>query len=258
MQRGQGPGPAVCDHVQPAVDRQPQRMVANDGPKDPGARAGLRPLAWPATDLLGGPCEAVAAVGDDHGEAGTTGLAAGLPPSSARPVPAAHQKRGRFTQEDCLEDGASDTSPCPAGARRTCRCATVALGRPIRSDATSAGPAGPRTPQGPRHTGGRRLPRWVDEPLCEEMAQRVRRRPEVRKQRQQRVEPPCGTMKSWWDAGSCLMRGWEQVRTACSVTVLADTLRRVVHLVERPRRRAARGGAGLGPAIPGEVVIVCR
>jgi hypothetical protein len=86
----------------------------------------------------------------------------------------------------------------------------------------------------------------------------VRRRPEVRKQRQQLVEPPCGTMKRGWDAGSCLMRGLEKVRTACSVTVLADTLRRVVHLVERPRRRAARGGAGLGPAIPGEVVIVCR
>jgi hypothetical protein len=86
----------------------------------------------------------------------------------------------------------------------------------------------------------------------------VRRRPEVLKQRKQLVEPPCGTMQRGWDAGSCLMRGWEKVRTECSVTVLAYNLRRVLHLVERPRLRAARGGDGLGPAIPGEVVIVCR
>jgi hypothetical protein len=57
-----------------------QRMVANDVPNAPGDRDGLRPMAWPAKDLLGGPCEAVAAVGDDHGEEGTTGLDAGLPP----------------------------------------------------------------------------------------------------------------------------------------------------------------------------------
>jgi hypothetical protein len=73
------------------------------------------------------------------------------------------------------------------------------------------------------------------------MEQRVRRRPEVMKQRQPLVEPPCGTMQRWWDAGYFLMRGREKVRTEFSLTVLAYNLRRVVHLGEMPRRLAALG-----------------
>ena len=85
------------------------------------------------------------------------------------------------------------------------------------------------------------MPRWVDEHLWEAMEQRVRRRPEVMKQRQQLVEHPFGTRKRWWDAGYCLMRGREKVRTAFSLTVLAYNLRRVVNRVEMPRRLAALG-----------------
>ena len=73
------------------------------------------------------------------------------------------------------------------------------------------------------------------------MEQRVRRRPEVMRQRKQLVEHPCGTMKRWWDAGYFLRRGREKVRTECSVTVLAYNLRRVLTLVETPRLLAALG-----------------
>jgi Transposase DDE domain len=85
------------------------------------------------------------------------------------------------------------------------------------------------------------MTRWVDEPLLEAMEQRVRRRPEVMRQRTQWVEHPFGTMKRWWDAGYFLMRGLEKVRTECSLTVLAYNLRRVVNLVEMPRLLAALG-----------------
>ena len=77
MQRGQGGGMAVCDNGQTVVASTPTRMVAHDVPNDPSARAGLSPVAWQATDILGGPCDAVAAVGYSHGEAGKTCLAAG-------------------------------------------------------------------------------------------------------------------------------------------------------------------------------------
>jgi hypothetical protein len=81
----------------------------------------------------------------------------------------------------------------------------------------------------------------VDAPLLEAMEQRVRRQPEVRKQRTQVVEPPLGTMPRWWDADYVRMRGLEKVRTACRLTVLASNLRRVLHLVEMPRWLAALG-----------------
>jgi Transposase DDE domain len=73
------------------------------------------------------------------------------------------------------------------------------------------------------------------------MEQRVRRRPEVMKQRKQLVAQPFGTLQRWWDAGYCLLRGLEKVRTECSVTVLAYNLRRVLNLVEMPRLLAALG-----------------
>jgi hypothetical protein len=66
-------------------------------------------------------------------------------------------------------------------------------------------------------------------------------RPEVMKQRKQLVEHPFGTMQRGWDTGYFLMRGLEKVRTEFRLTVLAYTLRRVLHLVEMPRLMAALG-----------------
>ena len=162
-------------------------------------------MALQAKEVLGGPFDAVADVGDSHGEDVQTCLEAGSTPSVARPITAANQKLGLFSTEDCISDGATDTSQWPAGELLTCRFATVELGRPIRSEATAACSACPLKPQCTRNTGGRRLTRWVDEHLLEEMAPRVRRRPEVLKQRKQLVEHPFGTMKRGWDAGYFLM-----------------------------------------------------
>ena len=246
MKLGKGHGTEVCSNVQTAVARQHKRMIANAVPTDTGDRACRSPMALQAKDILGGTCDAGADVGYDHGEEVKTCLAAGLTPSRARPVTSANQKLGLFSKDDCTYDGATDTSQCPAGAQLTFRFATVELGRPIRSDAPSACKACPRQPQGTRNTGGRRLPRGVDAHRWEAMAQRVRRRPEVMRQRKQLVEHPCGTRQRWWDAGYFFRRGLEKVRTECSGTVLASNLRRVLHLVELPRRLAALGCDVLG------------
>ena len=241
MQRGKGHGPEVCYNVQTAVERKHTRISANDVPNDTGDRACLRPMALQAKDLLGGPFDAVADGGDYHGEEGKPCLEAGSTPSIARLVTSANQKLGLFSKDDFTYAGATDTSQCPAGAQLTFRFATVELGRPIREYAPSAGQACPLKPQCTRHTGGRRLRRWVEEPLWEAMAQRVRSRPEVMRPRKQRGAHPFGPMQRWWDAGSCFRRGLEKGRTECSLTVLAYHLRRVVNLVEMPRLRAALG-----------------
>jgi hypothetical protein len=241
MQRGQGRGIEVCDNVQTAVDSKPKRMIAHDVTNDTGDRDWLSPLALQAKDVLGSPCDAVADVGYYHGEEVKTCLEAGIPPYVARPITSAHQTLGLFSKDAFTYDGGTDTSQCPAGAQLTCRFATVELGRHIRYYATSACQTCPLKPQGTRNKGGRRLPRWVDEHLLEEREQRVRSRPEVMQQRKQLVAHPFGTLNRWWDAGYCFMRGLEKVRTECSVTVLAYTLRRGLHLVEMPRLLAALG-----------------
>jgi hypothetical protein len=241
MKRGKGRGTEVCDNVQTAVDSKHKLISANDVTNDPGDRDWLSPMALPAQAVRGGPFAAVADVGYYHGEEVKACLEAGMTPSIARPVTSANQQLGRFSKDDFTYAGATDTDQCPAGAQRTVRFATVELGRHIRDDATSACKACPLKSQCTRNQGGRRLTRWVNEPLWEEMEPRVRSRPEVMRQRQQLVERPCGTMKRWRDAGYFLMRGLEKVRTECSLTVLAYNLRRVLNLVEMPRLLAALG-----------------
>jgi transposase len=241
MKLGTGRGTEVCYNVQTAVDSKHKLIIANDVTSDPGDRDWLSPMALQAKAVLGCTFDAVADVGYYHGEEVKTCLTAGITPYVPRPITSANQKLGLFSKDDFTYDRATDTYQCPAGERLTFRFATVELGRHLRYYATSAGRACPRKPRCTRHKGGRRLTRWVDEHLLEEMAQRVRSRPEVMKQRKQLVEHPFGTMKRWWDQGFFLMRGLEKVRTECSLTVLAYNLRRVLTLVERPRLMAALG-----------------
>src|SRR5262249_44772300 len=161
---------------------------------------------------------------DYHGDAVQACVEAGITPDVARPMTSANKKLGLFSTEDLHYDGATDTSQGPAGELLTCRCDTVEVGRPIRYDATAACKACARKQACARSKEGRRITRWVDEHLLEERAQRGRRRPEVMKRRTTLVEHPCGTMKRWWDAGYCFMRGLEKGRAAWSLTVLAYNL----------------------------------
>jgi transposase len=239
MKLGKGRGTEVCYNVQAAVDSQHKLIIANDGTNAPGDRDWLSPMALQAKAVLGCTVDAVADVGYYHGEEVKTCLEAGITPYVTRPITSANQKLGLFSKDDFTYDRVTDTYQCPAGERLTFRLATVELGRPIRYYATSACRACPLMQQCTRNKSGRRLTRWVDEHLLEEMEQRVRSRPEVMKQRKQLVEHPFGTMKRWWDAGYFLMRGLEKVRTECGLTVLAYNLRRVLNLVEMPRLIAA-------------------
>jgi hypothetical protein len=132
MTGGNGGGTAVCDHVQTAVDATHKLSVAGDVANDPTDRDGLSPVALAAQAVLGGPCEAVADVGYDHGHAVKPCLQAGMTPSSARPITSATQTLGLCSKDDCTYEAATDTYGCPAGEVRSVRCDTVALGRHMR------------------------------------------------------------------------------------------------------------------------------
>jgi transposase len=239
MKRGKGRGTEVCYNVQTAVDAKHKLIVACEVTNDSGDRDWLSPMARQAKEVLACRFDAVADMGYDHGHEVKACLEAGITPYVSRPLTSANEKLGLFSKEDFTYNKATDTSQCPAGARLTFRFDTVERGRHIRYDATSACSGCVLKLQCTRKKGGRRLTRWVDEQLLEEMEQRVRSRPEVMKRRKTLVEHPFGTMKRGWDASYFLMRGLEKVRTECSVTVLAYNLRRVLNLVELPRLIAA-------------------
>ena len=241
MKRGKGRGTEVCYNVQTAVDAKHKLIVACDVTNDPGDRDWLSPMALQAKEVLACHFDAVADVGYYHGHEVKACLEAGITPYVSRPITSANEKLGLFSKDDFTYDRTTDTYQCPAGARLTFRFDTVELGRHIRYYATSACTGCALKTQCTRNKGGRRITRWVDEQLLEEMAQRVRSRPEVMKRRKELVEHPFGTMKRGWDHGYFLMRGLEKVRTEFSLTVLAYNLRRVLNLVEMPRLIAALG-----------------
>jgi hypothetical protein len=241
MQGGNGGGTAVGDNVQTAVEAQPKRIVACEVTNEPTDRDGRSPLAVEATQVLGGPCDAVAEGGYDQGQAVKPCLQEGMTPDSARPITSATQQLGLCSQDDFTYEAATDTDGCPAGEGLSGRFDTVELGRHMRDYATSACRTGTLTAQCTRNQGGRRITRWVDEPLLEQMAPRVHARPDIMKQRKALVEHPVGTMQRRWHQDYFLMRGLAKVRAEFSLTVLADHLRRVLNRVAMPRLLASLG-----------------
>jgi hypothetical protein len=132
MQGGNGGGTAVCYNVQTAVDAKHKLIVACDVANAPTDRNWLSPLALEAQAVLGGPFEAVAEVGYDHGHEVKQGLQAGITPSIARPITSAKQQLGLFSKDDFTYEAAPDTDGCPAGEVLSCRFDTVELGRHSR------------------------------------------------------------------------------------------------------------------------------
>jgi hypothetical protein len=255
MKLGKGSGPEVCSNVQTAVDAKPKRSLACDVTNNTRERAGLSPMALQAKAVIESPFEGVATMGYYHGDAVKACWEAGITPSIARPLTSATQKLGLLSTDDFRYERATDTYQCPAGERLTFRFDTVERRRRIRYDATSACTGCALKQACTRSKEGRRSTRWVDEHLLEEMAQRVRSRPEVMTRRKQLVEHPGGTMKRWWDAGYFFMRGLEMVQAEFRLTVLAYNRRRGLNIVGRPRLMAALGAVAhvLGKAALAEV-----
>ena len=71
----------------------------------------------------------------------------------------------------------------------------------------------------------------MDEKLLEDMARRVRARPEVMRRRQQLSEPPFGTIKRAMGHGYFLMKGLNKVGAEMSLTILSYNLKRVINII---------------------------
>ena len=93
----------------------------------------------------------------------------------------------------------------------------------------------------PQNKRGRRITRWVDEALLEEMERRVLSDAEKVKKRKRIVEHPLGTMKYSMNQGYFLMRRLPNVRCEMSLTVLAYNIKRVINILGVPKMVRALG-----------------
>jgi transposase/macrodomain Ter protein organizer (MatP/YcbG family) len=226
----------VCYNVQTAVDAKHKLIVAADVTNAAADRDQLSPLATAAQEGLGGARPVVVAdQGYYHGAEIKTCLEAGLTPLVPRPLTSANEARGLFTKDDFVYDPVQDAYRCPAGATLTYRTTTVELGRTIKNYRTRACRGCALKPRCTRNQDGRKLTRWIDEHLLEEMAQRLVRDRALYAQRKALSEHPFGTMKRAMDQGYFLLKGLRKVRGEFSLTVLAYNLKRVLNLVGVPR-----------------------
>jgi transposase/macrodomain Ter protein organizer (MatP/YcbG family) len=226
----------VCYNVQTAVDAKHKLIAAEDVTNAAGDRDQLSPLATAAQEVLGGATPVVVADrGYYHGAEITTCLEAGLTPLVPRPITSANEARGLFTKDDFVYEPAQDVYRCPAGEMLTYRTTTVELGRTIKNYRTRACTGCALRSRCTSNKEGRKLTRWVDEHLLEEMEAHLRRAPELFRQRKALSEHPYGTMKRGMDQGYFLLKGLQRVRGEFSLTVLAYNLKRVLNLLGTPR-----------------------
>lgn len=227
-----GQGTDVAYNVQIAVDRKYKLIAVAEVTNQVTDQAQLSPMATQAKATL--EVEALTVLADRgyyDGEEVKQCLESGISPNIAKPITSVNQKRGRFTKQDFHYDAEHDVYHCPGGAQLEFRFDTVELGRHIRYYKTSACRDCPLKEKCTQNAEGRRITRWVDEHLLEEMAQRLKAHPEYRIERSSLAEHPFGTLKRGMNQGYFLLKGLEKVRGEFSLSALAYNLKRVFNIV---------------------------
>lgn len=162
-------------------------------------------------------------------------LEAGITPYVPKPNTSANRKLGLFGKEMFRYDTEKDVYHCPGSQQLTYRFQTREHERDIRYYSTDACGRCALKPRCTRNRENRRITRWVDEHLLEQMQQRLRERPGVLEKRKQLSEHPFGVLKHSFGFGEFLMRRLPNVRAEMRLSVLAFNLRRAINILGVPR-----------------------
>jgi transposase len=219
-------------NVQIVVDHKHHLIVEQEVTNEVTDRDQLGRMALQARDTL----EAdnlivVADMGYSHGKEIKVCEEAGIETYVARPKTSANRKLGLYPKESFRYDRENDCYICPQGEVLTYRFDTFEQGREIRYYVGKTCRRCSMKSHCTRNKEARRLTRWVDEDLLDEVQERVKAHPEVMNKRKELVEHPFGTIKYWNDQGHFLMRGLEKVRGEFSLSALAYNMKRVMNIL---------------------------
>jgi transposase len=227
-----GHGTDVCYNVQTVVDDKHKLIVEHEVTNDPTDQAQLSRMAIGAKQTLGvDELEAVADRGYYDGSEVKKCEQAGITVYVAKQQTSANQRHGLYTKEDFSYNSAIDCYVCPAGKELGYRYDTVESGRHIRYYSTKECRTCEIKNKCTCNKRGRRITRWVDEAILEQMSERVRANPEKMKKRKELAEHPFGTMKRAMASGYFLMRGIKKVAAEMSLTVLGYNIKRVINIL---------------------------
>jgi transposase len=227
-----GQGSDVCYNVQTVVETKHKLIVEHEVTNEPTDHHQLSEMAIKAKQTLEvEKMEVVADRGYYDGAEVKKCQEAGITVYVAKQQTSANEKRGLFTKEDFSYDSSGDCYVCPAGQQLVYRYDTVELGRHIRYYSTKECRTCEIKPKCTRNKRGRRITRWVDEAILEEMNERVKANPDKMKKRKELAEHPFGTMKRAMNSGYFLMKGIKKVAAEMSLTVMAYNIKRVMKIL---------------------------
>lgn len=243
MPVGKGRGTEVAYNVQVSVDAKHKLIVDHEVTNEVTDLAQLSPMAIRVKEVLQVErLEVLADMGYYDGKQVKACLEEGITPYIPKANTSANSRLGLYGKLDFRYDPQNDCYWCPARKALHYRFQTTELGREIRYYATSACKECPLKPKCTRNKQGRRITRWVDEALLEDMARRVRAQPEKVRRRKSIVEHPFGTIKHSTNQDYFLTRGLANVRCEMSLTVLAYNIKRVIRILGVQGLMAAGAG----------------
>lgn len=223
-------------NVQVSVDAKHKLIVDHEVTNAVTDRDLLSRMAKRAKELLGAEeLDVLADMGYYHGKQVKACLEEGITPYIPKPSTSASRKLGLFSKEDFRYDPERDCYWCPAREQLSYRFQTTEEGRHIKYYASSACAHCSIKAQCTRSEDGRRITRWVDEDLLDEMERRVRGEPEKMKLRKRLAEHPFATIKHHWDQGHFLTRKLPNVRAEMALTVLSYNIMRAIKILGVPR-----------------------
>ena len=251
MPLGQNHGTQVGYNVQISVDDKHYIVIDHDVTNQATDFNQLERMATRAKEIL--QVDALDVIADKGYYSGSqikACLEKGITPTIPKANTSANRKRGLFTKQDFRYDQEEDCYWCPAGERMTFRFQTTEKSREIKYYASSSCSACKIKHKCTRSKDGRRITRWVDEDLLDEMQRRIEDHPELRTRRKAIVEHPFGTIKLSMDQGFFLMKGIPKTSAetpalaagaSVSLSFLAYNIRRVINILGVPKMIEALG-----------------
>lgn len=222
----------VAYNVQISVDDKYKLIIDHEVINEGIDTAQLSPMAIRAKEALQVErLEVLADMGYYSSEEIKRCVEEGVTPYVPKANTSSNSHAGLYGKQDFRYDPHSDCYWCPAGRALPYRYESAKKGRKIRYYVTRECRECALKPQCTRNRHGRRIWRWVDEELLDEMARRVQAQPDKVRRRKSIVEHPFGTIKHSMNQGYFLTRGLANVRSEMSLTVLAYNIKRVIRLL---------------------------
>jgi transposase/macrodomain Ter protein organizer (MatP/YcbG family) len=216
MPLGQNHGTQVGYNVQVSVDDKHKLIIDHDVTNEVNDFGQLERMATRAKEILQvDELEVIADKGYYDGAQIKACLQKGITPTIPKAYTSANRRKGLFTKQDFRYDLETDCYSCPAGEIMTFRFPwtvrqdrqTTEKDRQIKYYATSSCRECKIKHKCTSSKDGRRITRWVDEDLLDEMQRRIEDNPDLRTRRKAIVEHPFGTIKLSMDQGYFLMKG---------------------------------------------------